>query len=60
MRLGPVELTIIFLIVIVLFGAGRISGIGSELGEAIKNFRTGLRSDEEETADKQEKEAEKS
>lgn len=59
MRLGPVELTIIFLIVIVLFGAGRISGIGSELGEAIKNFRTGLRS-EEETADQPEKEAEKS
>jgi sec-independent protein translocase protein TatA len=39
---GVPELIIILVIVLVLFGAGRISGIGSELGTAISNFRKGL------------------
>ena len=42
MSLGPTELLIILVIVIVLFGAGRISRLGGELGEAIGNFRKGL------------------
>ena len=42
MGLGVPELLIILAIVVVLFGAGRISGIGGELGEAIKNFRQGI------------------
>ncbi|MGV2435842.1 MAG UNVERIFIED_CONTAM: twin-arginine translocase TatA/TatE family subunit [Anaerolineae bacterium] len=31
MSFGPLELFIVLLIVVVLFGAGRISGIGREL-----------------------------
>jgi len=42
MSLGPTELLIILVIVVVLFGAGRISKLGGELGEAIGNFRKGL------------------
>ena len=42
MRFGPVELLIILTIVMVLFGAGRISRLGSELGSAVTNFRKGL------------------
>lgn len=45
--LGPTELIIILVIVIVLFGVGRISKIGSELGSGIKAFRDGLKSEEE-------------
>ena len=37
--LGPVELIIILLIVVLLFGAGRIAGIGGALGKSIKEFR---------------------
>ena len=44
MNLGVTELIIILVIVIILFGAGRISGIGRELGEAIGNFRSGVQS----------------
>jgi len=44
MNLGPTELIIILVIVVILFGAGRISGIGRELGEAIGNFRKGVQS----------------
>ncbi len=41
-RLGPTELTIILLIVVVLFGVGRLGKIGSELGRAIREFRSGM------------------
>ena len=46
-NLGPTELIIILVIVIVLFGAGRISKIAGELGQGIREFRKGLSSDEE-------------
>lgn len=44
---GPAELLIILVIVLLLFGANRISNIGGELGSAISNFRRGLREGEE-------------
>ena len=47
-NLGPTELIIILVIVIVLFGVGRISKLGNELGSGIKAFRDGLKSDDEE------------
>ena len=40
--LGATELLVIFGIVLVLFGARRLPEIGSGLGSAIKNFKTGL------------------
>jgi sec-independent protein translocase protein TatA len=39
---GPTELIIVLLIVIVLFGAGRIGKIGAELGQSVREFRKGL------------------
>jgi sec-independent protein translocase protein TatA len=41
-HLGPTELLIIFLIVLVLFGAGRVGKLGGELGTAIREFRRGV------------------
>jgi sec-independent protein translocase protein TatA len=41
-RLGPTELIIILVIVILLFGPGRIGKIAGELGKGIKSFRDGL------------------
>ncbi len=37
--LGPLELLIILLIVIALFGAGRIAGVGRALGTSVREFR---------------------
>lgn len=39
LALGPVELAIIFLIVLVIFGAGKLPQIGEALGKSIKNFK---------------------
>jgi len=46
--LGPTELILILAIVILLFGVGRVSRIGGEMGTAIREFRKGLRAGEEE------------
>jgi sec-independent protein translocase protein TatA len=47
--LGPTELIIILIIVVLLFGVGRISKISGELGKSIRNFKEGLKGDEEES-----------
>ena len=43
--LGPTELIIIFLIVLILFGARRIPDIAKGLGRGIKDFKSALRED---------------
>ena len=42
MSLGSTELIIILVIVILLFGVGRVGKIGGELGSAVANFRKGM------------------
>jgi len=44
---GPTELIIILLIIVLLFGAGRISKIAGELGQGIREFRRGLAGEEQ-------------
>lgn len=41
------ELIIILIIVVLVFGVGRISKLGKELGSGIRAFREGLKGDEE-------------
>ncbi len=43
--IGPLELVIILVIILLLFGVGRVSKIGRELGGAISEFRKGLNED---------------
>lgn len=40
---GVQELIVIFLIVVVLFGASRLPQLGRGLGEGISNFKKGLK-----------------
>lgn len=47
MNLGPTELIIILIIVILLFGVGRISKISGELGKSIRAFRDNLNAKDE-------------
>ena len=42
MDIGPSELIIVLVIVLLLFGPGRIANIGGEMGKAIAEFRKGL------------------
>jgi sec-independent protein translocase protein TatA len=39
---GPTELLLILLIVVIIFGARRLPELGKSLGEGIKNFRRSI------------------
>ncbi len=43
---GAPELIIILIVVLLVFGVGRLSRIGGEMGSAIREFRRGLQGDE--------------
>jgi sec-independent protein translocase protein TatA len=53
---GPQELIIILIIIVILFGVGRISKIAGELGSGMRAFKEGLKGDEKETPVEKEKE----
>lgn len=45
MNIGPMELGIILVIVLIIFGAGKISEVGSALGRGIREFREASQSE---------------
>lgn len=45
------ELVLILVVVVLLFGVGCVLWIGGEMGSAIREFRRGLKGNEEETAE---------
>jgi sec-independent protein translocase protein TatA len=51
--LGPTELIIILVIVLLIFGVGRVGKIGAELGSGIREFRKNLTEKDEQEAEEQ-------
>lgn len=45
--IGTTELIIILVIIILLFGVGRIGKVAGELGNGLRSFREGLRGDDD-------------
>lgn len=56
--LGPTELIIILVIVLLIFGAGRLAEVGGALGKGIREFRKATTDDPIDTAAKPEISAE--
>ncbi len=48
MGIGTPELLIILVVVLLVFGIGRISKLGSELGKGVRAFREGVRDAQQE------------
>jgi len=46
MGIGIWQLVIILLIVLLLFGAKRLRNVGSDLGSAVKGFRSSIKDEE--------------
>lgn len=63
-RLGPMELIIVLVIVMVIFGVGKLPQIGGAMGKAIREFRQAQTEISEdisiETTEKPEDQSEKS
>ncbi|VAW92542.1 Twin-arginine translocation protein TatA [hydrothermal vent metagenome] len=54
MGFGVTELIIILLIVLVLFGAKRLKNVGTDLGAAVKGFRSSMKDEEKGNIEKKE------
>ncbi|MDR7484077.1 MAG: twin-arginine translocase TatA/TatE family subunit [Armatimonadota bacterium] len=50
-NVGPMELLIILLILLLLFGANRLAGLGAAAGKTIKEFRKAISDVEEDVKD---------
>ncbi|MBX3130914.1 MAG: twin-arginine translocase TatA/TatE family subunit [Polyangiaceae bacterium] len=46
MAIGPLQIVLVLLVILLLFGASRLSEIGKGLGEGIRNFKKGLSDDD--------------
>ena len=48
--ISPLSLLLILFIILALFGTNKLKNIGTDLGEAIKNFRRSLNDDNDKSA----------
>ena len=51
-RIGPTELIIILVIVMIVFGVGRLPEIGGALGKSIRSFKKSVTGEDEKDPDK--------
>ena len=56
MGISVTKLLIVLAIIVVVFGTKRLKNVGSDLGGAIKSFRSALREEEEKDAAKESEE----
>ena len=49
--LSPVHWLIVIVVVLLLFGPGRLAGVGKGLGEGIRSFKKGLNEEPEDDKD---------
>jgi sec-independent protein translocase protein TatA len=54
-QLGVWELLIVLVIVLLIFGAGRLTGVGKGLGGAINAFRSEVKKDDDEDGEAEDK-----
>ncbi len=47
MRLGTTEIILIIVLALVLFGGGKLAGVGKALGKSIKDFKNEVKEDKE-------------
>ncbi|MFH1086342.1 MAG: twin-arginine translocase TatA/TatE family subunit [Chloroflexota bacterium] len=47
-HVGPTELIIILVIVLLVFGAGKLAGLGGAVGKTVKDFRTAMKDESKE------------
>ena len=55
MRLGTTEIILIVVLALVLFGGGKLAGVGKALGQSIKDFKNEVKDDKAEEKSKEDK-----
>ena len=59
MRLGTTEIILIVVLALVLFGGGKLAGVGKALGKSIKDFKHEVKEDDEKSEEDEEEKEEK-
>ena len=49
-RIGPIEIIIILVIILIIFGVGRLPEVGAGLGKGIRNFKKSMTGQDDEKA----------
>ena len=57
--LGTTELIIILVLVMIIFGAGKLPSVGGALGKGLRNFKDGIKEGNEEGNEESEKDPDK-
>lgn len=55
MRLGTTEIILIVVLALVLFGGGKLAGVGKALGKSIKDIKNEVKDDKAEEKSKEDK-----
>ena len=59
MRLGTTEIILIVVLALVLFGGGKLAGVGKALGKSIKDFKHEVKDDDDKAGEEEEEEEKK-
>ena len=49
--IGPLEIFLILVVVMIIFGVGKLPTVGRGMGQALKEFRSSVKDESEETTD---------
>jgi sec-independent protein translocase protein TatA len=52
MRFGPLEIGLILVIILIVFGVGKLPQVGGAIGKSIRSFKKAQSGEDEEAADK--------
>ncbi len=51
MSIGPWQIAIILVLVLIVFGAGKLPKVMGDLGKGVKNLKDGLKGEDEKSSD---------
>ena len=57
MNLGPMEIVVILVVVLLIFGPKNLPKLGSAVGKTVKNVREGMEGEEEESKEDEAKDS---
>ncbi len=60
MRIGPWEIALILIIILIVFGVGKLPQVGKSLGEGIRSFKRASQADDPEVSKAQASESKNS
>ena len=53
MRLGVLEIVLILVVVLILFGGNKLAGVGKALGQSIRDFKKEITADDDKVENKE-------